>query len=103
MERILKEGTALGLTLAFVWNRDPTKLKGLVPDELILQDLSSFANRCRYTHTCTHIWSVLQTCMHVRVFYRRCDLIAEVCHPQIVREFGPLFLSHAHFMVRSSF
>ncbi|XP_056869988.1 aspartate dehydrogenase domain-containing protein [Takifugu flavidus] len=76
VERILRDGSALGLTLAFVWNRDPAKLKGLVPDELILQDLSSFPSR-------------------------KCDLIVEVCHPQIVKEFGALFLSHAHFMVGS--
>lgn len=50
MERILKDGAALGLTLAFVWNRNSEKLKGLVPDELILADLSSFANRCKHTH-----------------------------------------------------
>lgn len=45
MERILKDGAALGLTLAFVWNRSSAKLKGSVPDELILDDLSSFATR----------------------------------------------------------
>uniref|UniRef100_H3C2H8 Aspartate dehydrogenase domain-containing protein n=1 Tax=Tetraodon nigroviridis TaxID=99883 RepID=H3C2H8_TETNG len=77
VERILKEGADLGLTLAFVWNRDPAKLKGLVPDEFILQDLSI---------------------LHKQV---RCDLIVEVCHPQIVKEFGSLFLSHAHFMAGS--
>lgn len=46
MERILKDGASVGLTLAFVWNRNPDKLKGSVPDELILTDLSSFASRC---------------------------------------------------------
>lgn len=45
VERILKDGAALGLTLAFVWNRNSDKLKGLVPNELILDDLSSFAER----------------------------------------------------------
>lgn len=54
VERILKDGAALGLTLAFVWNRNSDKLKGLVPDELILSDLSSFATRCKYTHTHTN-------------------------------------------------
>lgn len=34
------------------------------------------------------------------VFYRRCDVIVEVCHPQIVKEFGHHFLSQSHFMVR---
>lgn len=46
MERILEDGAAVGLTLAFVWNRNADKLKGSVPDELILRDLSSFATRC---------------------------------------------------------
>lgn len=54
MERILKDGAALGLTLAFVWNRDLAKLRGLVPDELILQDLSSFANRYMRAHARAH-------------------------------------------------
>ncbi|KAL6102730.1 aspdh [Pungitius sinensis] len=76
VERILKDGDALGLTLAFVWNRNSDKLKGCVPDELILGDLSSFADR-------------------------RCDVIVEVCHPHIVKEFGFLFLSQSHFMVGS--
>ncbi|CAB1419953.1 unnamed protein product [Pleuronectes platessa] len=76
VERILKDGAAVGLTLAFVWNRNSDKLKGLVPDELILGDLSCFADR-------------------------PCDVIVEVCHPQIVKEFGLHFLSQSHFMVGS--
>lgn len=54
------------------------------------------------THTYTHTFSEWKTFMHacMSLFDRRCDLIVEVCHPQIVKEFGPLFLSHAHFMVR---
>ncbi|XP_054615834.1 aspartate dehydrogenase domain-containing protein isoform X2 [Dunckerocampus dactyliophorus] len=76
VERILTDGATVGLTLAFVWNRNPAKLKGLVPDELQLGDLSSFANR-------------------------QCDVIVEVCHPQVVKEFGVHFLSCCHFMVGS--
>ncbi|KAF6734558.1 putative L-aspartate dehydrogenase [Oryzias melastigma] len=76
VDRILKDGPGLGLNLAFVWNRNPDKLKGLVPAELILHDLSSFADR-------------------------KCDVIVEVCHPQIVKEYGCSFLSHSHFMVGS--
>lgn len=76
VERIHKDGPALGLTLGFVWNRNSGKLSGLVPSELILGDLSSFAER-------------------------RCDVIIEVCHPQIVKEFGLQFLSQSHFMVGS--
>lgn len=76
VERIHKDGPALGLTLGFVWNRNSGKLSGLVPSELILGDLSSFAER-------------------------RCNVIIEVCHPQIVKEFGLQFLSQSHFMVGS--
>lgn len=47
VQRILTDGAALGLTLAFVWNRNSDKLKGLVPDELILADLTCFAERCK--------------------------------------------------------
>ncbi|XP_030592462.1 aspartate dehydrogenase domain-containing protein [Archocentrus centrarchus] len=76
VERILKDGPALGLTLGFVWNRNSDKLSGFVPSELILGELSSFVER-------------------------RCDVIVEVCHPQIVKEFGLQFLSQSHFMVGS--
>ncbi|KAM3863575.1 aspartate dehydrogenase domain-containing protein [Diretmus argenteus] len=76
VERILNEGVELGLTLAFVWNRNSDKLKGSVPDELIISDLSTFADR-------------------------KCDVIIEVCHPQIVKDFGLHFLSQSHFMVGS--
>lgn len=76
VEKILKDGPALGLSLGFVWNRNSDKLKGLVPAELILSELSSFADRC-------------------------CDVIVEVCHPQIVKDFGVSFLSQSHFMVGS--
>uniref|UniRef100_A0A3P9M9I8 Aspartate dehydrogenase domain-containing protein n=1 Tax=Oryzias latipes TaxID=8090 RepID=A0A3P9M9I8_ORYLA len=74
--RILKDGPGLGLNLAFVWNRNSDKLKGLVPAEFILSNLSSFADR-------------------------KSDVIVEVCHPQIVKEYGCSFLSHSHFMVGS--
>lgn len=45
MEKIQKEGPELGLTLAFVWNRNTEKLKGLVPDEHILHNLAEFPQR----------------------------------------------------------
>ncbi|XP_029015593.1 aspartate dehydrogenase domain-containing protein [Betta splendens] len=76
VQRILKDGAALGLTLAFVWNRNSDKLQGVVPEGLILGDLAAFAER-------------------------QADVIVEVCHPQIVKEFGHLFLSRSHFMVGS--
>ena len=49
VEKILKEGPGLGLSLAFVWNRNSEKLKGSVPAELLLDDLSSFADRFKHT------------------------------------------------------
>ncbi|XP_047427263.1 putative L-aspartate dehydrogenase [Mugil cephalus] len=76
VQRILRDGPAHGLTLAFVWNRNSDRLRDCVPAELVLTDLSSFAER-------------------------RCDVVVEVCHPQIVRDFGLRFLSQAHFMVGS--
>ncbi|XP_004071562.1 putative L-aspartate dehydrogenase [Oryzias latipes] len=74
--RILKDGPSLGLNLAFVWNRNSDRLKGLVPAEFVLSNLSSFPDR-------------------------KSDVIVEVCHPQIVKEYGCSFLSHSHFMVGS--
>lgn len=112
MKSILTDGAAVGLTLAFVWNRNPDKLKGSVPDELILTDLSSFASRCskhtpeknKPTRTTKHhIFYVLPILAYDSVFYRPCDVIVEVCHPRIVKEFGILFLSQSHFMVRLRF
>ncbi|CAJ1076874.1 putative L-aspartate dehydrogenase [Xyrichtys novacula] len=76
VDRILRDGSGLGLSLAFVWNRNPDKLRGLVPEDLILTDLSSFSDR-------------------------RCDVVVEVCHPQIIGEFGPHFLSQSHLLVGS--
>lgn len=76
MEKLLSEGPGLGLKLEFVWNRNADKLKGVVSDEFILRDLTSFVER-------------------------QSDVIVEVCHPQIVKEFGVQFLSKSHFMVGS--
>lgn len=33
------------LQVAFVWNRSLDKVKGIVPDDLILENLDDFANR----------------------------------------------------------
>ncbi|KAH9525693.1 hypothetical protein Btru_002056 [Bulinus truncatus] len=64
------------LEIAFVWNRTASVLTGKVPDELILQDLSDFKDKCA-------------------------DLIIEVAHPSITKQYGPLFLQHADFMIGS--
>ncbi|XP_053471168.1 aspartate dehydrogenase domain-containing protein isoform X1 [Ictalurus furcatus] len=76
VERIQKEGLEVGLGLAFVWNRNADKLSGSVPNDLVLTELSDF----------TH---------------KNANVIVEVCHPQIVKDFGGRFLSHAHFLVGS--
>lgn len=63
VEKILKNGPALGLTLGFVWNRNSDKLSGFVPSEFILGDLSSFAERLKHTQalkSCGHTaWCVI--------------------------------------------
>lgn len=76
VEKILNDA-AVGakLELAFVWNRSADKLAAL-PPELVLHDLADFASR-------------------------GADLIVEVCHPAIAKEFGPRFLAAADFFVGS--
>ncbi|XP_051988073.1 aspartate dehydrogenase domain-containing protein [Xyrauchen texanus] len=76
VERIQREGPEVGLQLAFVWNRNSDKLKDSVPEELIINNL-------------------------LDITQRDTDVIVEVCHPQIVKEFGVRFLSHAHFLIGS--
>lgn len=44
-----------------------------------------------------------QHTVFVSVLNRQCDVIVEVCHPNIVKEFGTQFLSRAHVMVRNWF
>lgn len=63
--------------VAFVWNRSPDKLRGRVPDSLILHDLVQSAS------------------MHP-------DLIVEVAHPSITAQYGTSFLQAADYMVRNS-
>ncbi|GLD60598.1 putative L-aspartate dehydrogenase isoform X1 [Lates japonicus] len=70
VERILKDGAALGLTLAFCLKQKFDKLKGLVPDDLVLV-----------------IYYLLQTG----------DDVVEKVPPQIVKEFGLHFLSQLSF------
>uniref|UniRef100_A0AAY5KUC6 Aspartate dehydrogenase domain-containing protein n=1 Tax=Esox lucius TaxID=8010 RepID=A0AAY5KUC6_ESOLU len=76
VDRIQREGAKLGLTLVFVWNRNADKLRGKVAQELILHNLSDFVDR-------------------------GADVIVEVCHPKVVKDFGVQFLSKAHFLVGS--
>ncbi|XP_026885532.1 putative L-aspartate dehydrogenase isoform X1 [Electrophorus electricus] len=76
VDRIQRDGPGVGLSLAFVWNRNTDKLTDSVPDDQILTDLAEFTDR-------------------------NADVIVEVCHPHIVKEFGIQFLAHANFLVGS--
>ncbi|KAE8594875.1 hypothetical protein XENTR_v10019832 [Xenopus tropicalis] len=76
VDKIVREGANHSMELAFVWNRRREKLSGAVDPRLQLQDLSD----CQR-------WAA--------------DLIVEVAHPCITREYGEKFLSVAHFLVGS--
>ncbi|XP_072341660.1 aspartate dehydrogenase domain-containing protein isoform X2 [Scyliorhinus torazame] len=73
---IEEEGHQHGFELAFVWNRHQKKMDGNVRKELQLEDLNKFVARCA-------------------------DLIVEVAHPQIIKDYGEEFLKHADCMVGS--
>ncbi|KAL8575223.1 hypothetical protein ACOMHN_042344 [Nucella lapillus] len=64
------------LDLAFVWNRDATKLEGRVEKDLILKNLDDF---CDFS----------------------ADLIVEVAHPVITQQYGEAFLSAADYLIGS--
>ncbi|MEE6482532.1 hypothetical protein FKM82_013268 [Ascaphus truei] len=76
VDQILQEGPQYHLELAFVWNRSMEKMDGKVAPHLQLHDLSEFAKR-------------------------HADLIVEVAHPCITRDYGERFLSTADFLVGS--
>lgn len=64
------------LELAFVWNRTASALDGHVDKQYILQELDTFHER-------------------------GADLIVEVAHPCITRDYGERFLKHADYMIGS--
>lgn len=72
------KGDAPGLGVAFVWNRSPERVaeSKLVRADQHCRDLSEFA---RFEP----------------------DLIVEVAHPEVTREFGPRFVRAADFMIGS--
>nr|XP_056720790.1 aspartate dehydrogenase domain-containing protein [Euleptes europaea] len=76
VQRLRDDGLRHGLELAFVWNRDADKLKGMVPAELRLGKLTDFLER-------------------------HADIIVEVAHPCIAQAYGESFLRTADFMVGS--
>lgn len=76
VDRILNDAKiSAKLELAFVWNRSRDKLAAL-PSELILEDLAEFASR-------------------------GADVIVEVSHPNVSKDFGVRFLQHADYFVGS--
>jgi len=70
--RRLRERPELGIEVAFVHNRDQTKLSE-VPSELILADL-------------------------YRMPGRGCDLVVEMAHPDYTRQWGEAILAHADYL-----
>uniref|UniRef100_S4RYR3 Aspartate dehydrogenase domain-containing protein n=1 Tax=Petromyzon marinus TaxID=7757 RepID=S4RYR3_PETMA len=76
VRELQREGGAHGLELAFVWNRSAERMQGNVEPDQQLRDLERFAER-------------------------RADLIVEVSHPNISRDFGEMFLQHADYLVGS--
>ncbi|XP_061422476.1 aspartate dehydrogenase domain-containing protein isoform X1 [Lethenteron reissneri] len=76
VRELQREGGTYGLELAFVWNRSAERMQGNVEPDQQLRDLEQFAER-------------------------RADLIVEVSHPNISRDFGERFLQHADYLVGS--
>ncbi|XP_041093627.1 putative L-aspartate dehydrogenase isoform X2 [Polyodon spathula] len=74
--KIQTEGQSLGFEISFVWNRSSEKLTGKIPEELVLTELGDFHQR-------------------------KSDLIVEVAHPQIAKDYGTAFLTHSDFMIGS--
>ena len=67
---------AENLDLAFVWNRNPAAIGSEIPNSKKITDLNH----------CTDI---------------PCDLIVEVAHPIISKQWGASFLSHCDYMIGS--
>lgn len=72
---ILQEGHKNGLEIDFVWNRTVDKLS-LIPNEKILHNLEDISSRSP-------------------------DLIVEVAHPNITKNYGVKFLSIADYLIGS--
>lgn len=74
VQKIQKEGAGVGLQLAYVWNRNPEKLKDSVPKDLILNDLSDFTHRSALQFTlkltyCMYICFDVNVCFYVFVVF----------------------------------
>lgn len=73
--RRVTEDPGLGLEIAFVYNRSPARRAGY-PAPLVLEDLADFAAT-------------------------EPDLIVEMAHPSISRDWGPRFLGAADYLITS--
>ncbi|KAM5296467.1 LOW QUALITY PROTEIN: aspartate dehydrogenase domain-containing protein [Glossophaga mutica] len=76
VSHLLTQGPELALELVFVWNCDPGRMAGAVPQSLQLQNLDALGER----HP---------------------DLVVEVAHPKIIHESGAQILRHASLLVAS--
>nr|XP_039252277.1 putative L-aspartate dehydrogenase isoform X1 [Styela clava] len=76
VERIQEVGTEHDIEIDFVWNRSTDKLEGKVEKSLILETLEDCSTR-------------------------KVDLIVEVCHPEICKNYGEKFLQHCNLFVGS--
>ena len=75
VDQIDTNGSELGLKLGFVWNRTKTTLlEAKIDRKLVLDQLTDFDK-----------FSV--------------DLIVEVSHPQVIRDYGTRFIKHSDLMV----
>lgn len=74
VQQILSQGKRLNIELAFVWNRTPIRER--LPDTVTI-----VAN----LHDIAHCGAL--------------DLVVEVCHPTIVKQYGLFLLQHADLLV----
>jgi len=79
--RNILSNPSLNLTLAFAWNRSPNRL-----DLLIQQGLIPASARCDDLSTCSRF---------------NADIIIEVCHPDVTKEWGSKLLLHSDFVCGS--
>lgn len=76
VERIQDVGSKHDIEIAFVWNRSLDKFEDRFKQDLILENLNEFS-------------------------MRHADLIVEVCHPDICKKYGEIFLQHCDLFVGS--
>lgn len=73
--QIQQRGEELGFEIAFIWNRTESAIAHL-PQELVLQQIEDFR-------------------------IRKPDLVVEVAHPDVTKQFGAEILSHCDYFIGS--